>query len=266
VAIALSSLSLRVISALVLAPPVLLAVWQGSPYFEGMALLAAALMAWEWGRLVCNGAFTSSGIALTLTCLAALAMLPFSPIVALFFVILGGMVSSLMAPAGARGWAALGAPYIVLPLAALVMLREADNGQSLVIWLLLIVWATDIGAYAAGRAIGGPLLAPAISPKKTWAGLLGGMLSAGLTAILAGMAFGFTTQAVTLGGIGAVLAVVAQGGDLFESQAKRRFGVKDSSQLIPGHGGLLDRVDGLLAAGFALGLYHLVAIERGWTW
>lgn len=260
----LNSLGLRIVSALVLAPPVLLAVWYGTPYFEGLALLAALVMAWEWGRLLSNGAFGAPGIALAVSCLAALVLLPFLPVLALAAGVIGAVLSSLLAEPKARSWGALGVFYIVLPMAALLFLRAEPEGRSLMLWLFLIVWATDIGAYAAGRLIGGPLLAPAISPKKTWAGLLGGMAAAGLTSILGCQAFELTDRVLMPGLLGALLAVIAQGGDLFESQMKRHFGVKDSSNLIPGHGGLLDRVDGLLAAGFALGLLHMAGLEKSW--
>jgi phosphatidate cytidylyltransferase len=131
---------------------------------------------------------------------------------------------------------------------AIVWLRaQPDGGRSMVFWLLAVVWATDSGAYAVGRWLGGPRLAPRISPNKTWAGLLGGMASAALVGgLMAGVlgAAGLAVAALVGGG----LAVVAQAGDLGESLVKRRFGVKDTGALIPGHGGLLDRVDGLLAA------------------
>jgi phosphatidate cytidylyltransferase len=265
----LSSLGLRTLSAVVLAPPVLAAIWFGSPYFEGMILLAAGIMAWEWEHLITKDSFGSPGIALGLSGLVSLLLLFFNPVYALVVMVLGALVASLIAPQGVRGWMAAGAFYIVLPLAALLLLRAAPEpqGRGILIWLFLIVWATDIGAYAAGLTIGGPKLAPAISPKKTWAGLLGGMCGAALIAMWAGSWLDFTTSALQLGLMGAVLAVVAQAGDLFESFVKRRFDAKDSSQLIPGHGGFLDRVDGLLAAGFALGLYSLATFsEGGFAW
>jgi phosphatidate cytidylyltransferase len=126
------------------------------------------------------------------------------------------------------------------------------------VWLLLVVWTTDIGAYFAGRSIGGPKLAPRISPGKTWAGLVGGMAAAGLVGglltALAGAGFWLAA------GLGALLAAVAQAGDLFESRLKRHAGVKDSGHLIPGHGGLLDRIDGLV---FAAPTFALVVALMG---
>ncbi len=123
--------------------------------------------------------------------------------------------------------------------------------MEVILWILFAVWATDIGAYAAGRAIGGPKLAPRISPNKTWAGLGGGVLAAILIGVAAGAVVSWAPS-LELAILSGVLAVVAQGGDLFESGVKRHFGVKDSSNLIAGHGGFLDRLDGVLAAGVAM--------------
>ncbi len=148
---------------------------------------------------------------------------------------------------GARRWAALlaGIPYVGLAAASLLWLRaDPVVGARAVLFLLLVVWASDIGAYLAGRSIGGPLLAPAISPGKTWAGAAGGLLAA----ILVGLAVGGARPASAAVLAGAALGIAAQAGDLLESAVKRGFGVKDSGRLIPGHGGLFDRVDGVLAA------------------
>lgn len=123
--------------------------------------------------------------------------------------------------------------------------------------MLLLVWATDIGAYASGRLIGGPLLMPVVSPKKTWAGLIGGVVSAGLVGLAVGLILSLPHPMVIMF-ISGALAVIAQAGDLLESWVKRRWGVKDSSNIIPGHGGVLDRVDGLLAAAAAVALASLV--------
>jgi len=145
--------------------------------------------------------------------------------------------------------------YVVLPAMAIIFLRQQENGIALTLWMLVIVWATDIGAYFAGRAIGGPKLAPKISPNKTWAGLVGGMLAA----LVIGLAIAWSTGLPhMLWLLGAPLAVAAQAGDLFESWLKRISGVKDSGRILPGHGGVLDRLDGvvpvaiLVAAGVAM--------------
>jgi phosphatidate cytidylyltransferase len=151
-------------------------------------------------------------------------------------------------------WMLSGALYIGLPILSLVWLRE--QGRATLFWLLLVVWATDIGAYAAGRAIGGPKLLPRVSPAKTWAGLAGGAIAAAAVGAVSGLAG--QASPVALAVLSAGLAVVSQAGDLGESWVKRRFGVKDTSAIIPGHGGMLDRVDGLLAAAPVVALLCLL--------
>ena len=139
---------------------------------------------------------------------------------------------------------ALGTLYCGLPVFALLLIRETPhNGIVFAFWTLALVWVTDIGAYFAGRAIGGPKLAPAISPNKTWAGLIGGVVAAALLGAAMHQAYGLPLR-LTLAS--PFLAVVAQAGDLFESWLKRRAGVKDSGNILPGHGGVLDRLDGLV--------------------
>lgn len=138
---------------------------------------------------------------------------------------------------------AAGILYCGLPVLSLVFLRRADVGMLFAIWAMALVWACDIGAYFAGRTIGGPKLVPRISPNKTWAGLIGGVVAAGLFGLLLHVEWGLPWR-MTLAT--PVLAVASQGGDLFESWLKRRAGVKDSGNLLPGHGGVLDRLDGLV--------------------
>lgn len=142
------------------------------------------------------------------------------------------------------GWQVAGFVYALVPALALLWIRDrAPQGLELLVWVFIVTWATDIGAFFAGRAIGGPKLAPAISPNKTVAGLVGGMISAAL----AGFAWTeLTSLSATLFWLAPVLALAAQAGDLFESWMKRRAGVKDSGTWLPGHGGLLDRLDGLV--------------------
>jgi phosphatidate cytidylyltransferase len=139
--------------------------------------------------------------------------------------------------------AAWGAAYLGLAAIALLFLRGQPHGIALTLWTMVVVWATDIGAYLAGRRIGGPKLAPRISPNKTWAGLIGGMITALIVGALIAAGTGLPIAALWLG---APLALFAQSGDLFESHLKRQAGVKDSGTLLPGHGGVLDRIDGLL--------------------
>ncbi len=160
---------------------------------------------------------------------------------------------------GQPKWLVLGVFYIGLPVLALLWLRgETEIGRNTIFWLFALVWAADTGAYITGRLIGGPKLAPAISPNKTWAGLAGCVGSAALV----GVVVAYLTKSgdyLLLAAISAVIGLVSQGGDLVESAIKRHFGVKDSSQLIPGHGGILDRVDALLAAILVAALIKFVS-------
>jgi len=154
-----------------------------------------------------------------------------------------------------RGWSAGGFVYAAAALVASVLLRfDADMGFVALVFVFLIVWVTDIGGYFAGRGIGGPKLWARVSPKKTWAGAIGGFAaSLAVAAVFAFLAPHRDSELLALKigpllALGGVLSIVSQLGDLFESAVKRRFGVKDSSQLIPGHGGLMDRLDGFIAA------------------
>ena len=163
-------------------------------------------------------------------------------------------------------WALAGLAYVGLPATALIWLRaDIELGQATLFWLMAVVWGTDIGAYAAGRLIGGPKLAPALSPKKTWAGLIGGMVSAGAAGAVTAHLLGDETL-LPLAAFSAALAVLAQGGDLFESWLKRLSGVKDSGWLIPGHGGILDRIDGFLVVAAAAGLIQLATGGKVLQW
>lgn len=254
-----SGLRRRVVSALALAPFPIAAVWFGSPWLPLLTMLAAAVMAWEWGRLCRRGRAGGTGIA---TVAAALAAVWLAVLVGL----LGAGVVFWVARAGSSpepGWAAFGTLWIALPCVGLLWLAtEETMGRATLFWVLALVWATDIGAYAIGRAIGGPRLAPRWSPRKTWAGFAGGVLCGMLVGAAVALAMAMR-PALPLALISAGLAVVAQFGDLAESLAKRRFGVKDTSGLIPGHGGLLDRLDSLLAVAPAVALLTLIG-DRSW--
>jgi phosphatidate cytidylyltransferase len=242
----------RVVSAVVLASPALLALWLGGWLFAALVAVAVVIMADEWARLAPGlddrGRWLVRLAAALFPLMGMVSVMQGEVEVALLVILLGTVLAAggvALAGSAGAGRAALGAAYLGLPALALVALRnEPGSGFALVLWLLLVVWATDIAAYFVGRGLGGPKLAPLISPGKTWAGLLGGMAGAGLVGgAVAGPLGGlFWVGAV----VGALLAVVAQIGDLFESAVKRRAGVKDSGTLIPGHGGLLDRLDGLL--------------------
>lgn len=138
---------------------------------------------------------------------------------------------------------AVGVLYAGLPALAIIYLRDIDNGILIVFWTLALVWATDIGAYFSGRAIGGPKLAPQFSPNKTWAGLIGGVMLTAIVSFVLHIYWGLPFKLVLLS---VPLAVLAQMGDLFESWLKRKAGAKDSGTIFPGHGGVMDRLDGLI--------------------
>lgn len=246
----------RVVSAVVLAPAVAACLWQGGPYWGTLVAIGAVGLALEWVVLCGVSAAAWPGFGVLAAVLAA--------------PVLAGQgrpdlgVSALMIGAGLvlspRRWRlAAGVLYAGLGVLALVWLRaDPVAGRANLVFLVAVIWASDIGAYLAGRLIGGPKLAPAVSPGKTWSGATGGLgaaMAAGCAAA-ALMAPGHPVRAALLA---VLLAAASQAGDLLESAIKRGFGVKDSGQLIPGHGGLLDRLDGfLLAAPVAAGLALLI--------
>ena len=174
------------------------------------------------------------------------------------FVVLGAVIAAwewTRLVAWSPAWVAAGIVYIGVPVVAILWLR--DQGRETAFWLLLVVWATDIVAYFAGRMIGGWKLMPRVSPKKTWAGLIGGVVGAAIVGGIVAAALHLAVAPWALAGASAVLALVSQAGDLFESAVKRRFDAKDSGTLIPGHGGVLDRIDGLMAAAPAAAVFCL---------
>jgi phosphatidate cytidylyltransferase len=221
-----ADLGVRVVSAIGMLAVAGLSLWAGGLLWASFVMLVAMGLLWEWRRLV--AAFEADPVK--------------------------------------RGlWNVAGIVYIGFAAAMLLFMRSELFGVGPLLCLLAMVIATDIGAYFAGRAIGGPKIAPAISPSKTWAGLGGGIIGASLAYAAYGQLsgeFAAVSQPYALQltvGSGALTAVVAQAGDFFESWMKRRAGVKDSGRLLPGHGGLFDRVDGLLAVLFVLGV--LMAIR-----
>ena len=263
------SLQLRVISALVLAPLAVAVAWFGWPWLPLVTAVAGAVMAWEWARL-CGGreqVVLLIGIVVIAVVSAAMPRVAIATGLAVSFggaALLFGIARG--EGSGAPFWLALGALWIALPCVLLLWLaRDEGAGRSTVLWIFAVVWATDIGAYMVGRRLGGPRLAPRWSPRKTWTGLIGGIACAALAGWGTAAALGIS-PALPLVLVSAGLAIVEQFGDLAESVAKRRFGVKDSSGLIPGHGGLLDRLDGLLAVIPAVALLTLFGGGGVLTW
>ncbi len=265
-----ADLAQRTIWGLAVAVVAGVAVILGGWVLAGFAALVSALMAWEVRRMSAPGPFGAAGL---LACLAGILACLVTQAAEWRWGILAAALALAAAAALVRREPAFNrlpflaaAAYVALASSALVGLRaDPLYGASAVVWVALSVVATDVGAYFVGRATGGPKLWPSISPGKTWSGLAGGVVAA--AAVGAGFS-AFTTGTLVheVAGVSAVMAVVAQGGDLGESALKRRFGVKDSSRLIPGHGGLLDRLDGLLAAGLLAAVVTFMRGKSAFIW
>ncbi|MBD8891062.1 phosphatidate cytidylyltransferase [Roseibium litorale] len=245
----MADLRARVLSALVLGPAVLaLSCFGGAPY-DGLVLVAGVLILWEWFTITGTIFKSPSGLAGLLALAASGLSYHLGLPIAAFGLVLAGMILCYILGKAARTarWGAEGVLYAGLSMLALMAVRRGDLGQVFIFFLLVVIWATDICAYFVGRFLGGPKLWTRVSPNKTWSGALGGLTFA----VLFGGGFVLAAgQTEPLGWmlLAGLLSIVSQIGDLAESALKRRFKVKDSSQLIPGHGGVMDRVDGLVAA------------------
>jgi phosphatidate cytidylyltransferase len=252
-------LALRVCSALVLVPLALGAAYLGGWPFAVLWGLAAMVVLWEWDSLVAGSdqriVLTTGGASLALAIALVLTGHLLAAVIVLAISTLG--VASL-APAKRRTWIAAGVPYAGALGVAPIVLRS-DNGEGFlaVIFLFAVVWTTDIAAYFSGRAIGGPKLMPRVSPNKTWSGAIGGTLAAVVVALALATVTALTGL-FAIAMLAVILSICAQGGDLFESFLKRRFGAKDSGHLIPGHGGLMDRLDGFVTASVVAALIGLL--------
>jgi phosphatidate cytidylyltransferase len=255
-----ADLGVRAVSAALLIPAVLLDVWQGGIWFEVFMAFFGVLIAHEWSNIVHNR--NSAQFALHAAAAIVAAFLPKEigvlPAVGMVLMLTAiGIFTASLREGEKTVWTYAGIPYVAFPVLSLVMLRHNETwGIHAIMWLLLVVWATDTFAYFTGRAIGGPKLSPRFSPNKTWAGLLGGM--AGAAAVSAIYAQAMLVAVIPLAVTAAVLAVCAQIGDIFESALKRHFGIKDSGNLIPGHGGVMDRVDGMVFASCAAAVIGFV--------
>ncbi len=247
----LADLLPRVLSSLVLMSAALLSVWLGGPAFIVIWIVGASAVGYEWQHLI--GA-DRQGLRLVLALVAVAVAATITAqqgiVAAVAFLALVGTLAALVAGDGRRLWAFAGIAYAGALVVAVVALHAAPGyGARAIVWLYATVWGTDVFAYFGGRLIGGPKLWPKVSPSKTWSGSLSG--------VVAGAVFGAVIGARWIGDplpllpiflLGLVTAMVAQAGDVFESCIKRHYGVKDSSVLIPGHGGFMDRLDGFVAA------------------
>lgn len=256
-----SELTQRVLSAAVILPLAVAAIWFGGWYFGAMILAAAFAMGWEFSRLCRATPFLGAAVVAILLLVAGLSI--FDLFQAAFATGAAGMVGAAVwcriSVAQAPKLLPAGIAYIALALLSIIWLRfVGDAGATLFFWMVAVVVATDVGAYFAGRGIGGPKLAPRISPAKTWSGLAGGAVCAALAGILVLAATGGGSY-IGIALASGALAVVAQAGDLIESALKRHVGVKDASGLIPGHGGVLDRLDGFLTVAPVTALMTMVA-------
>ncbi|MCJ8520537.1 phosphatidate cytidylyltransferase [Pseudorhizobium tarimense] len=252
----------RVLSGIVMAAVVLAATWFGGLPFQMLAAAIALLVYFEWSRItrLTERNFTGNLVAWVAVILLA-ANIAFGdpdmsmPLLSGFAITVALMVMI----GGGTWWLPGGLLYAGLSGVSLAAVRQGGApGLAAILFLFAVVWATDILAYFIGRALRGPKLAPRISPGKTWSGAIGGTVSAVIAGAALTLAF-FGRVSLWIVVLAFILSVASQIGDLFESFIKRRFGVKDSSHMIPGHGGVMDRVDGLVCAGFVLFLLALVS-------
>jgi phosphatidate cytidylyltransferase len=277
-----SNLPTRTLSALIAIPPVLLAVYMGFPYFDLLVAGGAIGLCREWRRMCGHRPWDRGGLIAIATLLVAVAAASFDgALVGLLLLLAGaaGTAAYSLFAAGGKGaelgpaarrrdtvWVAAGVVYIGLPAIGLIWLRaDPQLGRVTVFWLFAVVWAADTAAYLFGRAIGGPKLAPSISPGKTWAGFIAGLIG-GMTAGAGAALFLESESLWALALASSGLAVVSQAGDLAESSIKRHFGVKDAGRIMPGHGGLFDRVDSLLPAAATAALIGAVGNRSVLTW
>jgi len=275
----LTNLQKRTLSAAVLLPVVIAAVVLGHPYFTVLVAVFAGAMAWEFTTVAAHERVASQTSPIPMPSVRGWRLIAALGIVTALLAVIATGFGRLEVPVWAiivlgvfatgvavlvlsrrkALWFMLGVVYVATPAAALVAIRaEPIYGTASLVWIVALVAAADTGGYVAGRSIGGPKLAPRISPNKTWAGLGGAVAGAAIVGLLTAFVLNHTNVwMLTL--MSAVLGFFEQGGDLVESAFKRHFGVKDTSQIIPGHGGVLDRVDGLLAVAVA------VVVANEWT-
>lgn len=254
----MSNLQLRILTAAVLAPVVVILIWLGGISFRLLAIAIGFAIFYEWTSLSASKQ-NRSGLMTGWLVLAAAALLLLlqMPAIQILAILAAGAVFLIQR----CNWAAGGILYAGVPMICLAMLRgDTPSGLIAIVYLFALVWATDIAAYFTGRSLGGPKLAPRFSPNKTWSGAIGGVVAA-MMAAAAVSYFSFDRVKIPMVMLAIFLSIASQLGDLGESWVKRRFGAKDSGTLLPGHGGVMDRVDGLIIA--AVVLYAIGAMVSG---
>lgn len=249
----------RAISGIVLAAVALLGNWAGHRPFTVLVLIIGLIMSWEWSRIVRGASDTALLVHAMAVGGGTLLAAGGRPLVGCGIVVAGALAVAALATRQ-KPLSGVGVIYVGLPAIAMVWLRGSDDfGALAILFVLVVVWMTDTFAYVCGRLLGGPRLWPAVSPGKTWSGTIGGLVSAAI----AGAIFAASmprTSLVMLALVAVVLSVISQAGDLAESALKRAFKVKNASELIPGHGGFMDRMDGVVAAA---AVAALIAAARG---
>lgn len=243
---------LRLMSAAVLIPLVLAVTWYGEIAFAVLVVLTGMLVLAEWLRMIGAGHLVRLKLAgwLGLTLIGYFALVEIIAVAALIALVTAAFATAVAWSARADvavRWVSAGVLYSAVAIVALIELRKGGEGFAAVMFVFLIAWATDTFAFLVGRKVGGPRLWRAVSPSKTWSGALGGLVAALAFGAFVALTLGAPVTAATLAIAGGV-AIAAQLGDLLESACKRRFRVKDAGSIIPGHGGVMDRVDGLIAA------------------
>ncbi len=246
-----ADLAPRLVSGVVMAGLALAALYAGGDFFVVFWGMAALAVFWEWHRIV-GGPRPAARLCVGWLAVVAAAWFARQASMdgALLSILVGALALAFLGGAGRRAWNAFGVIYAGSLIVATVGLGLSLEGYHAILWLFALVWGADTMAFAGGRLIGGPKLWPRVSPGKTWSGFIVGVCGGtilGLAALYASDGVAANSWAWLLGA-GLCAAVVSQGGDLFESAVKRRFDVKDSSHLIPGHGGFMDRLDGFIAA------------------
>lgn len=263
----LRGLLARVLTAAVLIPLAVAVVWVGGRAYSGVIAFMLIILIFEWARIVDRAEFSGGFYALSVTAIGTVFLAAGGQYGgAMVAALAGGAVATLVQwgrqktkPSPARRglslWPMTGGIYLLVPaICALYIRHDPAEGRALTLLLFAAVWATDSGAYLSGTFLGGPKLWPRLSPGKTWTGAIGGVICGAVTAVAVGLIFGVTATVPVLGLIGVALGTAAIIGDLIESALKRAYGVKDTGGAFPGHGGVLDRLDGFIIATIVLAL------------